>query len=897
MTDIRARRAELVRRRLGEAGWTAGAGAEGPMERTGANGAAWACALETAEDADSTPEILRLRIRKADDSFIADLMLDVRGSSDPAGVFDGPVDRLGELLETIAALPPTVTEHTVADKVLMPLLVCTAVFSRSFGVPVHLAGALKERLPRPASGPLPQAVAAALAAPRDPGRWLDVAFAALDVHFPHLTLSALDRALAAGADPAVPELWRGWLLRSTDPGEALAALDRAAAAGGVTGPARCLQAAFHQVGGDAERELAAWERATRGAPDDAYAWGMWGLTLVERGRPAGDVLRVFTDGVTANPHDATLRYYLGYGRMLAGDGDGAFDSLEEAIRLRPALTGEIVADPDLAELRDHERFARLTSVRADHNGQDAGTTDILRRLAATLASALGADKTQDGRPAHLIATIGDGAARVDISRTSAEGQKRDLDVNIEEVRTLLNELQRRGLPYPYTVIELTVHTEGWFEALMAPASRGSHGRDRLVHVLGRPDERFDSPGDLPGPPEDPAEAGDPAEAVSQLREYVRLRATILDDDETLPDPDPDRADTFAALAEDHDVVLPADLRALYDVSDGEGDLGGLLDDYEWLTADELDVDATEREWTVDVHENTWLDGAVSDSGPPGAVRRSHDRPGWIPFAYGGGLDYLAVDMDPAENGRPGQVIRIGMRRPRPEYVADSVTALLRRHVDALRQGRYFEDGYLEIDLGDMTDLRRNAADDPDRTYRTHGTVDGAGICATTRTLEVTAGADVDLTAVRGAPLLCRAELRCESADLEPLNTVPIGELKLDLLAVDLSPLAGNGTLRTLTVTAPHGVDLEPLCSAERLAGLDLSRAAARDVTVLGRMRGLRHLSLRYEQWLELWASDGTPPRLAVAILDGEHSPTTKADWLNQLAPATAHQYIGTFSVA
>jgi hypothetical protein len=119
-------------------------------------------------------------------------------------------------------------------------------------------------------------------------------------------------------------------------------------------------------------------------------------------------------------------------------------------------------------------------------------------------------------------------------------------------------------------------------------------------------------------------------------------------------------------------------------------------------------------------------------------------------------------------------------------------------------------------------------------------------------------------------------------------------LNLDLRALDLSPLAGHATLRTLKMTAPHAVDLTPLLTAGQLNGLDLSRATVRDMTVLGGLRRLRHLSLRYEQWQELWAQGVTPPALTVAILDGDHSPSTRAEWLNHLTAATARQYIGAF---
>ncbi|ADI06216.1 hypothetical protein SBI_03095 [Streptomyces bingchenggensis BCW-1] len=864
------------------------------MERTGTDGTEWHCALEPAEN-DGAPETLRLEIRGAGGSFTQNLVLDVRGAADPAGVFDGPVDRLDELLDVIAGLPSAVTGRTLTDKVLMPLFVRTAVFTRRFGVPLRTSGFHKERLPRPASAPLPQAVAAALAAPRDGTCWLDVAFAALDADFPHLTLTALDRALAAGADPAVPELWRAWLLRSVDTDEALAALDRAAAAGGgVTGLARCLQGTMHQLAGDAERALEAWERATLEDPDDPYGWGVRGLALAKRGRSA-DAAGVLAEAVAIHPGDATLQYYLGYVRTLLGDTEGAFDALEEAIRLRPSLAGEILPDPDLAGLRDHERFASLTSARAADNGQDAEVTESLRRLATAVASQ-GAQRAKDWRRARLITFVGgdEEEGGTDVSYTATQGTERDLNVDLKALRPPIHALER-SLPDEATAVELDVHAAGWFEALTAPGARGSHRPNQIVHVLGRPGGPCGDPGDVPEGPDDPTEAGDPAEARRLLHDYLRLRADALGDEETLPASDPERADRFASLAREYGTALPADLRALYEVADGDGDLG-LLDGFEWFTVSALEDHLVNRWWTVDIHENAWIDGAVSGSGPHAAVRRSHDRPGWIPFAYGSSLDYLAVDLDPAENGRPGQVIRIGTRRPYAEYVADSVTSLLRGHVEALRQGRFTdEDGWLRIDLGGM-----GQEDDHDGACHVRGTLDDADIDEHTLTLDATANGDLDLAAVRNAPLLRQARLLCGSADLAPLNDVPVRTLDLDLRALDFSPLAGHATLRTLTLKAPHAVDLTPLLTAGQLNGLDLSQATVRDITVLGGLRRLRHLSLRYEQWQELWAEGVTLPALTVAILDGDHSPSTRAEWLNRLtaAPApNARQYIGAFRTA
>jgi hypothetical protein len=122
-----------------------------------------------------------------------------------------------------------------------------------------------------------------------------------------------------------------------------------------------------------------------------------------------------------------------------------------------------------------------------------------------------------------------------------------------------------------------------------------------------------------------------------------------------------------------------------------------------------------------------------------------------------------------------------------------------------------------------------------------------------------------------------------AADGAMERTWPGGtRLRCALQAVDLAPLAGHPTLRAVAVRAPHAVDIAPLQTAPRLLGLDLGGSQVRDLAVLGGMRRLRYLALRYERWRELWRRDVQLPRLAVAVLDGDPSPSTIAAWTQHL---------------
>ncbi|MEU0569251.1 SMI1/KNR4 family protein [Nonomuraea sp. NPDC005983] len=443
---------------------------------------------------------------------------------------------------------------------------------------------------------------------------------------------------------------------------------------------------------------------------------------------------------------------------------------------------------------------------------------------------------------------------------------------------------RRGLRHAYRVsglseqglsIELTVDASGRFEAVTGcGVSRVSHPKRGFLYVI-KPETLPPDPGDEQDGPAELTPAGDPEEAVWLLREYLRRRAECLggmleDPSGILPAPLPSAR--LAEMESRLNVALPADLRALYGVADGDGQVG-LFGRLSWWM-DALGVAAVhggDRHWAP----RGWRDRPfqpfwpfVHDADPPGTVRRSVDRRGWIPFVIGTDGNYLAVDMDPASGGRPGQVIRIGPGYYHgPTYVADSVTTLLRRYVDALVRGdhRIGEDGDLRIDVPE-----------PHKGAGTH-----------LQTLRVTEGGEADLQLARQAPFLRAVELsRCPSADLTALREAPIETLDIDLKTIDLAPLAGHPTLRAVTLTTPHPVDLDTLRALPHLEGLDLSRASTRGIQAIAELDGLLYLALRYEQWQELWAHTDRIPALTAALLAGKAPYDKVADWTAQFNART-----------
>ncbi|MGY0063109.1 SMI1/KNR4 family protein [Streptomyces sp. LZ34] len=476
------------------------------------------------------------------------------------------------------------------------------------------------------------------------------------------------------------------------------------------------------------------------------------------------------------------------------------------------------------------------------SSQNPEITALLRRVAHSMAkgapqgwqrASINARADRHGTGSHgVVNVLADGRSRPGSMRTPKQLQR-------------VFELDDTGADE--LAIELVVHADGRFEAVTSRAIARQPQGPGHVYVL-RPDLRPPDAGDLRAGPADPTQAGDPQEAVRLLWAYLCKRAEIFGwepgrlerfEDEL---PAPWSAEEIEDFERALVVPLPDDLRALYAVADGDGGDGGsrLFDRHPWCDLDRLvSFHHADRWWAAgDTWQYHTLGSVRSDGLPHTTVRASADRPGWIIFAESTGGDFLAVDMDPAEGGRPGQVIRMGMHHDDgPVYVADSVTELLRLQLAALERGDYRCDAaseqlWIEAGLPEHHDDTAEGAD---------GGTEGAGAASE--------------TPVHHADVTCDAEL---------------------------SPLAGHPTLAAVTVRSAEPVSLAPLRDCPRLYGLDLSRAAVRDLEVVARIPGLRYLSMRPEQWRELIERAGQPPALAAAVLADASSPEALAEWAARL---------------
>ena len=470
-----------------------------------------------------------------------------------------------------------------------------------------------------------------------------------------------------------------------------------------------------------------------------------------------------------------------------------------------------------------------------------------------------------------------------------------------ETRTGNGELRTDVRAHPsaetrYLMIELTVESSGRFEAASDYILRGRSSSAALLIILDH-DALPSDPGDEVDGPADPTFAGDPDKAVRLFHTYLRRRAEILGHEEELTPPlDPaEQAELVAALG----TGLPPDLAALYSETDGAFYSDpGIICNHHWEALNRLI--APDDGWGAH-GECQWIDDPLwripFDADPLWAVRRSWTRKGWIPFAvHPGGESYLAVDMDPGPAGRPGQIILVEMGTDGPLYVADSITSLLRRHLQALDRGEYAADnGRLRIDglLPDGWQIDKDRKWDADDH--------GGSLQGMPPTVQRLYADNPRLEAVHQTPLLRHVVLGGGTCDLSPLREVPLELLGLHLDSVDLTPLSGHPSIRAVRIGSRQPVDLGVLAALPRLEGLDLSRAAVTGMDQLAKLDGLLYLCLSFEQWREFQEHTGGLSSLVAVGLHGSPEPAEINEWASLFPPTgsehrhTVQQHTGQWS--
>jgi cell wall assembly regulator SMI1 len=370
--------------------------------------------------------------------------------------------------------------------------------------------------------------------------------------------------------------------------------------------------------------------------------------------------------------------------------------------------------------------------------------------------------------------------------------------------------------------------------------------------------------------------GDPALAVARFDECLERHAAILGRPEQLPPPVP-----AAALDEAERRTgrsLPDDLRALYLIADGDfagGDYRWVFGCCGWLALEDLvaaHAELREPFWLGWELARNWV---IFDADPPQTVRRCGGHPAWLPFGTGEDGNYLAVDLAPARNGCPGQVIRIGRDYlDGPLYEAGSVTSLLGRHLELLQEGAY------EVYEGKIL------LEEPARDLGPRIIVDElipAEVPSSVQAIYVNgAPGPVGLAPLAACPNLRTFLNHSTTADLTPLRALPVECVSVTLDGDDLTPFEGHPSITALNLGTTNPIDIAPLRTAPNLRCLDLSRASVRDLTVLRSLPDLRYLALTARQWSILLDGGPAPPGLACAHLADDGSYDEALTWAARL---------------
>lgn len=123
------------------------------------------------------------------------------------------------------------------------------------------------------------------------------------------------------------------------------------------------------------------------------------------------------------------------------------------------------------------------------------------------------------------------------------------------------------------------------------------------------------------------------------------------------------------------IEFPKELKALYMSNNGTLGLGAILG-FEFMSLEDM---LTEWKLNNNALKNGKFDKLEFKSSKKGTIRNVGFDEKWLPFAYNNVHTYLAVDLNPDENGKVGQVINIG------DAKVNSVRYVLANSIEELLQ--------------------------------------------------------------------------------------------------------------------------------------------------------------------------------------------------------------------
>ena len=166
---------------------------------------------------------------------------------------------------------------------------------------------------------------------------------------------------------------------------------------------------------------------------------------------------------------------------------------------------------------------------------------------------------------------------------------------------------------------------------------------------------------------------------------------------------------FAELEQTLGYALPEEFKELYRVANGETDIGAVFAGEEWLSIeriiDEYDI------WQALHADGSFQNDDGSDFGcQPEDAGIKPDfwwNPKWIPLTADGGGNSKMIDLDPAEQGRAGQIIQMWHDDAAREKEAASLREFLQNYVRDLEAGLYVLDAEYGLILQSELDEMQN----------------------------------------------------------------------------------------------------------------------------------------------------------------------------------------------
>lgn len=148
---------------------------------------------------------------------------------------------------------------------------------------------------------------------------------------------------------------------------------------------------------------------------------------------------------------------------------------------------------------------------------------------------------------------------------------------------------------------------------------------------------------------------------------------------------PASQDGIEKLEKSLKVKLPKEYIEFLKIHDGQNQNSeeGLIDTEELLSSDRI-----LSEWTV--WKNLLDDGDFKgyESTPEKGIKSDWWNPKWIPITHDGSGNFYGIDLDPAQGGKSGQIIRMWHDSDERELIANSFQGWISKYVEDLEKGNY-----------------------------------------------------------------------------------------------------------------------------------------------------------------------------------------------------------------